>query len=51
MLIMTKKKGYCPCCAFETIIETGKTASDYVCPRHGYNLIYSGQETDLLWLG
>ncbi len=45
------QKAYCPVCMYETIIETGKTAYDYYCPRHGVQCIYSGEETNLPWMG
>ena len=44
-------KAYCPCCAFETIIETGREASDYRCPRHNFQCVYSGEYSNLPWLG
>lgn len=45
------KFAYCPSCIFRTRILPGTQASDFYCPRHGYRLIYSGEETDLPWLG
>ena len=48
---MGRTKAYCPCCAFETIIQKGKKASDYICPRHNVPCIYSGEETTLAWQG
>lgn len=45
------EKAYCPSCAYETIIETGKTASDYKCSRHDLNCVNSGEKTNLPWLG
>jgi len=48
---MVSKFAYCPVCIYQEIIETGKKASDYVCPRHNLNCIYSGEETNLPWLG
>ncbi|MBU0958983.1 MAG: hypothetical protein KKB31_03480 [Nanoarchaeota archaeon] len=48
---MKSKFAYCPVCMFRTRIQKGKKASHYICPRHGFRCIYSGEETNLPWQG
>ena len=51
MIKMSIEKAYCPVCMYETIIRTGTKASDYFCPRHCVRCIYSGEQTNLHWIG
>ena len=46
-----KRFAYCPVCMYREIIEKGKTASDYVCPRHNIKCVYSGEKTQFKWEG